>query len=278
MRARDPRVTLMSADLAAASLEGVVAAPRYATPRRMTVTAPVAPLFCAADPTSERMDELVFGEDFDALDMKGGFAFGQARRDGYVGYVRAAELGEPAAPPTHRVAAIRTYAFAAPSIQAAPAGPFSLGALVAVDAEEGRFRKAGDLWFVAEHLAPIGAGFETDWATVAEGFLGTPYLWGGRTSVGLDCSGLVQQALYACGRACPRDADQQGKLGVAVSHNELARGDLVVWSGHIGIMLDQTRLLHANSHHMATAIEPVGDAIARIAAGPMGEPVTYRRL
>ncbi|HTX50719.1 MAG TPA: NlpC/P60 family protein [Caulobacteraceae bacterium] len=275
----DPRLTLARPDLAADALEGVVAARRYRPSRRVSVSAPVAPLWRAADTTSERLDELIFGETFDALEDVGEFLWGQARRDGYVGFVRAADLAPARASPTHWVSALRASAFAEPSIKADATGPFSLNALVTVTAEEGGFARAeGGGWFRRAHLAPVGLGFERDWTAVAERFLGAPYLWGGRTSLGLDCSGLVQQALYACGRACPRDADQQARLGRSVGRGDLRRGDLVCWRGHIGLMLDETRLLHANAHDMAVAAEPVVDAMARIASGPKGEPTTFRRL
>ena len=157
-------------------------------------------------------------------------------------------------------------------------GPFSLNALVAIAAEEGDFARSDDgLWFWREHLAPIGV-FETDPAGVAERFLGAPYLWGGRTSLGLDCSGLVQQALYACGRACPRDTAHQAALGRGIAPAELRRGDLVGWNGHIGLMLDASRLIHANGFHMAVEIEPLATAVARIEAAGDGPPTAFRRL
>jgi len=141
------------------------------------------------------MDQLLFGELFDVLEETGGWAFGQARRDGYVGFVETAALSAPGPEATHWVSALRTYAFSRPDIKSAPAGLYSMNALVAVEAREGRFaRGAGTGWFIADHLTPIGFG-ETDHAAVAERFLGAPYQWGGRESVGLDCSGLVQQAL-----------------------------------------------------------------------------------
>jgi cell wall-associated NlpC family hydrolase len=129
----------------------------------------------------------------------------------------------------------------------------------------------------AEHLAPIGV-FETDWAGVAERFLGAPYLWGGRESLGLDCSGLVQQALNACGLACPRDADQQAGLGHEIDRSAFARGDLVFWKGHVAIGLDETRIVHANGFHMAVAIEPLETALSRIEAAGVGRPTALRRL
>jgi len=277
MSARDPRVTLAKPGLAAAELEGRLAAPRYAVPRRLAVVVAAAPLWRAPDAAAERVDELLLGEAFDAMEEDGAFVWGQARRDGCVGYARAVDLGPVGAAPTHRVAAIRTYAFAEPSIRSAAAGPFSLNALVAVAAEEGPFaRDAAGRWFWAGHLAPIGR-FEPEPAAVAERFVGAPYLWGGRTSVGLDSAGLVQQALYACGRACPRSADQQAELGRAVGQVELARGDLVCWADHVAMMLDGARLIHASAHHMAVVIEPAAGAIARIGA-ERGPPTAFRRL
>jgi hypothetical protein len=129
-------------------------------------------------------------------------------RDGYVGFVETAALAPAGAPPTHSVAALRTYAFARPDMKARASGPYSLNSLLAVEAREGRFAKVeGAGWFPDIHLTPIGI-FEPDPVAVAERHLGAPYLWGGRESVGLDCSGLVQQALFACGLGCPRDTDQ----------------------------------------------------------------------
>jgi cell wall-associated NlpC family hydrolase len=275
----DVRLTLARADLAAASLEGVVAAARYEPIRRLRVTAPNTPIQRSPDRDSEWLDELINGERFDALAAEGDYLWGQARRDGYVGFVRAKTLSPAGASPTHWVSAVSSYAFAEPSFKARPIGPFSLNALVAVDGDDRGFARSSDgvfFWFA--HLSPIGAGFATDPAGVAERFLGAPYLWSGRTRAGLDCSGLIQQALYACGKACPRDADQQARLGRPVDRAELVRGDLAYWEGHIGIMLDERRLLHASSHHMATAIEPLGDVIARAEAASRGAPTGFRRL
>ena len=135
-------------------------------------------------------------------------------------------------------------------------------------------RAAGG-WFVDEHLVPIGQA-EADHAAVAERFVGAPYLWGGRESLGLDCSGLVQQALYACGRDCPRDSDQQAAMGRPVEAPR--RGDLVFWRGHVAIMISEVDIIHANAWHMAVAVEPLGEAVARIGRLGGGEPTVYRRL
>jgi cell wall-associated NlpC family hydrolase len=276
--ARDPRVTPVRPDIASRALEGIVAAPAYVDPRPMVVTVPAAGVHARPDLASEQQDQVLFGEIFEVLGEGGGFAWGQARRDGYVGHVPLAALGAPAGPATHRVSAIRTYAFAEPSIKSRALGPYSLNALVTETAREGRFvQGVGGGWFVGEHLTPVGR-FETDPVAVAERFLGAAYLWGGREGSGVDCSGLVQQALLACGRACPRDTDQQQHMGHGIEPQDLGRGDLVFWRGHVAIMLDGARILHANAHHMATVVEHFADAVARIAAGPTGEPVAYRRI
>jgi cell wall-associated NlpC family hydrolase len=268
----DPRLTLARRDLADAALEGVVAAGRFAPTTAYRCIAPSTAIRRAPDALTEQWDQLLFGETFAVLETADGWAWGQAARDGYVGHVSLADLARGAAEPTHRVSALRAYAFSQPDIKSAPAGLYSLNALVRVEAEEGRFAKAsGSGWFVAEQLAPIGI-FEDDPAAVAERFLGTPYQWGGRESLGLDCSGLVQQAFYACGLHCPRDSDLQSALGEAVSPDALRRNDLVFWRGHVGLMLDSERLLHANARQMQTAIEPVAEAIARI-----GPPTACRR-
>ena len=275
---RDPRNMLARPDLAARSLEGLTAAGAYADPTPMTAVVASASLRAAPDADAEQVDQVLFGETFEVLAAADGFCWGQARRDGYVGFVARADLASLAPAPTHRVSAIRTYGFKDASIKSRALGPYSLGALIAVEAREGRFVKAANSgWFVEAHLSPIGV-FESDVVAVAERYLGTPYLWGGRESLGLDCSGLVQQALLACGQACPRDTDQQALMGRPVQAEALLRGDLVFWRGHVAIMLDSQAILHANAHHMATAIEPLADAVTRIGATNTGQPTGYRRL
>lgn len=273
----DPRLTLARPDLADLDLQGLVAAGRYEAPSLRQVVAPTAALRKAADPMAEQWDQLLFGERFRVLEVKDGFAWGQAARDGYVGFVAEADLAAPGAPATHQVAVPRTYAFAEPNIKARPVGLYSLNALTAIEAVEGRFAKGeGTGWFVAEHLAPVGVA-QADYVAVAETFLGAPYQWGGRESLGLDCSGLVQQALAACGRAAPRDTDMQAAFFAPIAADLRQRGDLVFWKGHVAILLDADTILHANAHHMAVAIEPLTDAIARIGAAGSGPPTGWRR-
>jgi cell wall-associated NlpC family hydrolase len=273
----DPRVTPLRDGIASRSLEGIVRAEVYLDPKVRVCAAPATGIHRAPDAASEQMDQLLFGETFEVIEEEGAFLWGQAPRDGYVGFVAAAALSAPAPEPTHWISAVRTYAFAEPSIKSRASGPYSMNALVAVEAVEDRLAKAaGAGWMAMEHLTPVGV-FETDMAAVAERFLGAPYLWGGRESLGLDCSGLSQAALFACGRACPRDADQQAQMGLAISREAFGRGDLVFWRGHMAIGLDETRIVHANGHHMAVAIEPLDTAINRIDAAGVGQPTAFRR-
>ena len=272
----DSRLTLVRDGRASVALEGLVPAAAYVEPTTRRLTAPSAAIRREPRAASEQMDQLLFGELFDVLEEADGWAFGQARRDGYVGFVEAVELGEPAAT-THWVSALRTYAFSEPNIKSAPVGLYSINALVAVEAREGRFAKGADTgWFIEDHLTAIGVG-ETDHAAVAERFLGAPYQWGGRESLGLDCSGLVQQALYASAKACPRDSDQQAELGSPVDAAALERGDLVFWKGHVAIVTGDNAIIHANAHHMMVARETLDQAIERIRTAGAGEPTAYRR-
>lgn len=271
----DHRLTLARDGIAARSLEGIVPASRYIDTTMHQTRVASASLRRAPSPAAEQLDQLLFGELFEVLDEADGWAFGQAVRDGYVGYVELAALGARSAAPTHLVRALRTYGFSAPGIKAPPVGLYSLNALVTAEAREGRFVKTSGGWFVEEHLAPVG-DYAADYVAIAERFVGTPYQWGGRESLGLDCSGLVQQALYACGRDCPRDSDQQAEMGQPVE--ALRRGDLVFWRGHVALMTSTTDIIHANAFHMAVVVEPLADAVARIASRGGGEPTGYRRI
>lgn len=276
-RPNDPRTTLARPDLADLDLQGLVAADRYEAPSPRQAAVPTAALRKAPHPMAEQWDQLLFGELFRVLEVKDGFAWGQAARDGYVGFVAEEDLAMPGAPATHQVAVPRTYAFAEPNIKSRPVGLYSLNALTAIEAIDGRFAKGeGTGWFVAAHLRPIGVA-QGDYVAVAETFLGAPYQWGGRESLGLDCSGLVQQALAACGRAAPRDTDMQLAFFAPITEAERRRGDLVFWKGHVALLLDADTLLHANAHHMAVAIEPLAEAIARIEAAGGGTVTGWRR-
>ena len=193
----------------------------------------------------------------------------------------AAALAPPGPPPTHKVASLRTFAFPGASIKLPPLEALPFGARLAVARiADAMAVTASGTYVPAVHLEPVG-DIEPDFVAVAERFLGVPYLWGGKTALGLDCSGLVQVALNACGIKCPRDTDmQQAALGAALAaadYSRLVRGDLVFWKGHVAIVRDGDSLIHANAFHMAVAIEPIADATARIRAAG-GEIASVRRL
>lgn len=233
----------------------------------------------AAD--GETVTFALHGETVDVFREAGEFGLVQCRRDGYVGWALMEALSAPVLAPTHKVAALRTYAFSAADLKSSPHFMLSLGALVtATGRQEGPWvqcDRAG--WVHQSHLAPLDQ-FENDPAAVARRFLEAPYLWGGRESLGLDCSGLTQQAFEACGVLLPRDSDLQGVwAGTEVSgfvqicpeNVTLCRGDLVFWQGHVGILTAPDMLLHANAHHMKVAEEPLLEAIERIekSSGPV---------
>lgn len=275
MRPLDPRVTPARPDLAAAHLDGVVEAARFVRGRLMAVAAPCADLRRAPQGDTGLETQLLFGERFTVYDENEGWAWGQAERDSYVGYAPSIAL-VPAdnAMATHALAVPRSLVFPAPDLKHTPLMDLSLGARVQVVGEDSRFaRLSGGGFIPAMHLAPLDM-VEPDLARTAEKLVGTPYLWGGRTSQGLDCSALTQLALQRAGVAAPRDADQQEEAigqDLGADPSDLKRGDLVFWEGHVGLMLDPLRLIHANVFHMATAIEPLAVARARIQAA--GYPV-----
>jgi cell wall-associated NlpC family hydrolase len=275
----DARRHAWRADLADETLRGVVAAPRYVTGERRQVVWAAVPLRKLPDPANGLETELLFGEDVFVFDEANGWAWVQAAFDRYVGYVPAAALAGALGKPTHKVRAAATFVYPEPSIKTPPALYLSLNTPVRVLDTTERFAALASGGFVmAHHIVPIGQNAR-DFVEMAERFVGTPYLWGGRTRLGLDCSGLVQLAMTAAGFACPRDTDmQRAEVGTAVDVpailqnpadttgdvDSLQRGDLVFWPGHVGIMTDGHMLLHANGHHMSTVIEPVVDAAQRI--------------
>ena len=274
----DPRITLARAELAPAACEGVVRANAYARLRRARVSAFTTPLRSAPNPAAEQVSQLLYGEAFDVLREEGAFAWGQARRDGYVGWAETTALGGELHEASHWVRAPRAAVLQRPAIRAPTVGVLGMNAMVRVAGESDAFCEVAGLGWVAKtHLAEVGSGFGVP-SRIALTFRGAPYVWGGRDSAGLDCSGLIQHSLHAAGLACPRDADQQAALGREVPADALLSGDLVAWRGHIGMMLDAGRLIHANAHHMAVAIEPLAVAVARIAAAGSGPPIAYRRL
>ena len=270
MPAYDSRLTPARADLAAKALEGKVAAARYVEGSVREIVEPQAPLRHEPAPDAPLLTEALKGERVTIYDENTeGWSWGQLAADRYVGWLPTNALTPPGAAVTHKVAALRTLVFPGPSIRLAPVEALPLGARFAIARTEGRLAvtQAGG-YVPAAHLVPIEV-YETGFVAVAERFLGVPYLWGGKTALGIDCSGLVQIALTACGIACPRDSDMQEQaLGQPISSDlaasEPRRGDLVFWNGHVGIVRDRLSLLHANAFHMSVAIEPIAEVVARI--------------
>jgi cell wall-associated NlpC family hydrolase len=278
----DRRLTPARADLAAAHLRGLVDAPRYAEGRAMRIIAASAPLRRSPQADAPLETEALHGESVTVYDEQDGWAWAQLERDQYVGYLREAALGALSAP-THRVAALRTHAYPGPAIKLPPRIALSLGAQLRIVRQDGDFSVSENgLYLWSRSLAELSAN-EPDWVAVAERFIETPYLWGGRTSEGIDCSGLVQTALMAEGIASPRDSDMmEASLGKPIAIDDptapLARGDLIFWKGHVGIMRDPVTLLHANGWHMKTVSEMLAQTRDRIATNGGGEVTSVRRL
>jgi hypothetical protein len=265
MAAFDPRLTPARPDLAASSLRGQVEAARYVDGEICEVVEALAPLRREPAPDAPLDTEALRGERVTVYESnEEGWAWGQLESDGYVGWLPSNALRLPGAEPTHRVIALRTLVFPGPSIKMPPLEPLPFGARVAVKRTEGPFAITTSGYLPARHLAPLSHR-DADHVAVAERFVGAPYLWGGKTTLGIDCSGLVQIALTARGVPCPRDSDmQEAAVGAPARLSDLQRGDLVFWKGHVAIARDRASIVHANAFHMQVEIEPLAEAIERI--------------
>ncbi|MEJ2374525.1 MAG: NlpC/P60 family protein [Pseudolabrys sp.] len=279
MAALDPRLNPYRPDLAASHLKGRVEAARFVDGAPYEGIEPITPLRRQPSHAARQDTEALFGERIMVYETtEEGWAWGQLASDGYVGWLSANALARPGPAPTHKVTVPRTLCFPAPDIKKPPLAALPLGAHVTVARQDERFAVTAAGWHIpAVHVTPVEAK-AADYVAVAESLMGAPYLWGGKTSLGIDCSGLVQVALQAAGRPCPRDSDlQEGALGSRLAFSDLRRGDLLFWPGHVAIACDGDSLIHANAFHMAVAIEPVADAVARIKAAG-SEVTSVRRL
>ncbi len=281
----DPRITPYRDGLAAAHLRGKVKADNYIDAVRHQVMMPVAPLHKAPSSASMMDTQLLLGAEFDIYDIHNGWAWGQevqitttgANSTGYVGYIPNMALARSARTPTHRIKTIRAPIFLKPDLKTAIRTTLPLNAKICIEDEDGAYLHIPDMGFVhTNHVAPLQPAAQidnSDFVAAAELHMGLPYIWGGISPDGVDCSGLVQTALRCVARQAPRDTDmQEAELGNALPKNaKLKRGDLVFWQGHVGIMRDATNLLHANAYHMLVASEPLTEASARIekTAGPI---------
>lgn len=267
----EKRLTPARSDLAARFLEGEVEADRFVDAQAVQVVAAATALRRSPSEDAPLDTELLFGEVFDTYETKDGWCWGQATLDGYVGYVSASEITENIFEPTHRVTNLRTYVYAQPDLKSRPEQLLSMGSKVEVQGTSDRFSDIGRGFIHSGHLCPV-ADVIDDWVTVAESFLGTPYFWGGRQSLGLDCSSLVQLALEQKGLSVPRDSDLQAQeIGQDVLANERCRGDLVFWKGHVGIMTSETDFVHANATNMCVTVDDLESfsALIRDAEGPI---------
>lgn len=281
-RRLDPRTHAYRPDVAASALAGKVAAARFVDGAPHTVVAATAPVHAAPDPASECTSELLYGESFIVYDVADGWAWGQGRLDDYVGYVAIDHLAAGEIAANCVVSALSTHVYPAPDLKQPPRTWLPLGARLAVDGRRGGFARLIDGGFVYDrHLRPIDQPL-SDFVATAARYGGTPYLWGGRSPLGVDCSGLVQIALQQAAIACPRDSDMMAAslgeaLAVETDPRALRRGDVLFVPRHVVFVVAPGRVLHANAHHMAVVEEPITDFLGRL-SGPAARITAIRRL
>jgi cell wall-associated NlpC family hydrolase len=276
----DRRLTPARSDLAARYLEGRVAAERFVEGRIMQVKEGVVDLKREPRPDAAIDTQVLYGETLTVYDEEEGWAWAQLSRDRYVGWVAANALWSHTYEPTHRICAPRSFVYPRPNIKDPPLLALPLGAELQIIGESDSFLITSESGFVfRSHVRSIAEPV-SDFVAVAETLIGAPYLWGGKTSMGVDCSGLVQASLLLAGVEAPRDSDlQEAQLGEKLEEGApLQRGDLVFWKGHVGIMRDAKNLLHANATHMQVASEPLERVRARNLSGGAGPVTSVKRL
>jgi cell wall-associated NlpC family hydrolase len=269
----DNRLHAYRPDLADVKLRDRLDAKRFVEGVRMEVVVPVATMHREASSTAMQATQALLGERLMAFEITDGWVWCQLERDSYVGYIAKAAVSNDLTKSTHRVSVPLTFLYPLPDIKTQPAIVLSMNAKLAIVEGDEKFSRLSNGKFVfTKHIKPLSE-VDTDFVSVAEMFRDVPYYWGGKTALGLDCSGLVQASLEACGVLSPRDTDmQEAQLGQKLLVNDLdnlRRGDLVFWKGHVGILVDGKTLLHANGNHMMTVKEPLAEAITRIV-----DPVT----
>lgn len=247
---------------------------REVAPTRARITVPVADL--RRDPAGARDRQLLWGEGFDILEQRDGWAFGIACRDGYVGYVHEGNLGADGTA-SHIISARATHLYPTDDFKSEAVASLPFGSRINVVDERRKFMEIEGGLFVPKPHLRLAERLFSDPVTIAQLHFGAPYLWGGNSVFGIDCSGLVQAGLRACGVDCPGDSDMQMDLG-APADPGFQRGDLLFWAGHVALCVDAEVLIHANAHHMAVQYEPIEKAIARIEAQGDGKVVAHRRL
>ncbi|MCW0001247.1 NlpC/P60 family protein [Pararhizobium sp. YC-54] len=278
----DRRLNAYRPDLAEERLRGVVEAPSYVSGSPGLICVPVVQMRARPELECGTDTELLLGETVRVLDTDGGWAWVKADFDGYVGYVPDYAVSPVVRSLTHIITAPRTFIYSGPDLKFPTVQALSMGSRIAViDERETRgtryFLLEGGQAVIADHCAEAGQPLAGDYVAIAGRFLETPYLWGGRSGFGIDCSGLVQLSMMMVGQSAPRDTDMQAKgLGIEIGRDELGRGDLVFWKGHVAIMEDDRTLLHANGHTMNVALEGLEDAIARI-GWLYDQPTGFRR-
>ena len=278
----DRRVTAVREDLAAASLRGKIEARRYAEGEPFRVVVDVLDMKRSPRPDAPLETQLLHGENLTVYDDDDGWGWAQAERDGYVGYVAMSALWRGGMAATHRVIVPRTFVYPGADMKQPVLMALPLDGRIHVKRLDGEFARLEPHGFVvAAHIAPV-AQTAIDPVAIAEDLVGVPYLWGGKSPLGIDCSGLVQLSMSVAGRAMPRDTDMQERIGRAIpidaALSGLQRGDLVFWKGHVGLMRDGAMLLHANAHHMLVASEPLVVARDRILASGGSAITSIRRL
>jgi len=288
----DRRLNAYRSDLADERLKGKVQAQKFTRGEKGRIIAPVADLY-NAPPLETKIragaaSQLLYGAEITVFNCQSGWAWVQAQADSYVGYIKETALVKESGgmiAPTHRVAAPRTFLYCEADLRCAPTTVLSMGSILSIagetDTRGARYAllPSGEA-IIAGHIQPLETCAE-DYVSIAENLLNTPYLWGGASAFGIDCSGLVQLSLSMTGQQVPRDSDcQAAALGTVLDISDISalrRGDLIFWRGHVAIMLDESRIIHANGHKMAVSIEPLEQAIERIAENGGGRPIAFRR-